>query len=57
MRLATRATVPPLVRFVVPTRTWYGVPQCAAVTTQFALMSEPPQEWLPPLLCSDAMKE
>ncbi|GAA1589127.1 hypothetical protein GCM10009678_84350 [Actinomadura kijaniata] len=42
---------------MVPTRTWYGVPQCAAVTTQVGETSEPPQVWLPEALCSDAMNE
>ena len=57
IRPLTRTTVPPLVRLVVPTRTWNGWPQCFAVTTQLALISEPPQECPPLLDCSDAMNE
>jgi hypothetical protein len=30
--------------------------QCAAVSTHSALISEPPQKWLPPS-CSDTMNE
>src|SRR5262245_46036546 len=36
----TRATVPPLVRLLLPTRTELGVGQWPAVTTQLALISD-----------------
>src|SRR5688500_13023884 len=39
----TLTTVPPLLRSTLPTRTELGVPQCLAVTAQFALISEPVQ--------------
>src|SRR5690606_14771383 len=42
---------------MAPILTWYGVPQCAAVTTQLAATREPPQLCRPAELCSDAMNE